>query len=558
LLCCIVGVICARDDSLVLYSVRSFPELPYLLAFPGWAADQLASHFRVLDQTVMMNGLSLQSATTLEAGRAAEARCQLETVARAHPRGALAWREVDALGPGPARSPLLQRAVVALNTGHRPEARRLLEAAVQTDPRSERAWLWLAEAVDSDEERRFCLTRVLSINRRNALARRRLEPLGPGPARSPLLQPAVAALEAGRRGEARRLLEVAVRTSPRSERGWLWLAEAVDSEEERRFCLARVLSVNRRNALARRRLDALGPGPTRSPIDGWEGLREPQPEWQSTVVPGRFQPIREALCDHPIPTALGYLVALTVAELLTALIEPRVGLVLHGVVLMALLLHTALTWGHPNHRFLLSLTFAPLIRLLSLSMPLAGFPLIYWYFIVSVPLFVAAAIALRTLGFSRIGIGLNLKALPLQVLVALTGMSLGYIEYRILQPAPLTSNLGWEEAWLPALILLVCTGFAEELIFRGMMQEAATQVCGQVWGVLYVAVLFAVLHVGYQSLPDVLFVFNVALFFGLTKTVTGSILGISLAHGMTNILLFLTMPFGVNHFDLIAHHLYGS
>jgi hypothetical protein len=49
----------------------------------------------------------------------------------------------------------------------------------------------------------------------------------------------------------------------------------------------------------------------------------------------------------------------------------------------------------------------------------------------------------------------------------------------------------------------------------------------------------------------------VALFFGLAKTVTGSILGISLAHGMTNILLFLTMPFGVNPFDLIAHHLYG-
>jgi hypothetical protein len=67
---------------------------------------------------------------------------------------------------------------------------------------------------------------------------------------------------------------------------------------------------------------------------------------------------------------------------------------------------------------------------------------------------------------------LNLKAL--QVLVALTGMSLEYIVYRILQPAPLARNLAWEEMWLPALILLVCTGFAEELIFRGMMQEAVT------------------------------------------------------------------------------------
>ena len=71
------------------------------------------------------------------------------------------------------------------------------------------------------------------------------------------------------------------------------------------------------------------------------------------------------------------------------------------------------------------------------------------------------------------------------------------------------------------------------------------------------AVVFAVLHVGYQSLPDVIFVLNVALFFGLARMVTGSIVGVSLAHGLTNVLLFLTMPLGVNHFDLIAYHLYG-
>jgi len=72
-----------------------------------------------------------------------------------------------------------------------------------------------------------------------------------------------------------------------------------------------------------------------------------------------------------------------------------------------------------------------------------------------------------------------------------------------------------------------------------------------------VAVVFAVLHVGYQSLPDVIFVLNVALFFGLARMVTDSIVGASLAHGLTNVLLFLTMPLGVNHFDLIAYHLCG-
>ncbi len=453
----------------------------------------------------------------------------------------------------------LQRAAVALEAGRKAEARILLEEVVQANPRSERAWLWLADAVDADEERRFCLTHVLSINRRNALARRALGAMEPGAIQSPLLRVASAALEVGRRTEARRLLEGIVRANPRSERGWLWLADAVDSYEEQRFCLNQVMSINRRNALARRELEVLGPGPAWSPLDRqavapglWAG-------WQSPIA--AVAESRAAVGSRAIPMALviagGYLAAVAVAEVLTALIEPRVGLVLHVVLLMMLLLHTARTWGRPGHKLVLCLSFAPLIRLLSLSMPLAGFTRIYWYFIVSVPLITATFVALRILGFSRMELGLNLKGIPVQMLVTFTGLSLGYIEYRILRPAPLAASLAWREVWLPALILLVCTGFIEELIFRGMMQQAVTKVLGIWWGIIYVAMLFAVLHVGYQSLSDVIFVFIVALFFGIVKAHTGSILGVTLAHGLTNILLFLTMPLGVNHFDILASYLSG-
>ncbi len=454
----------------------------------------------------------------------------------------------------------LQQAVIAIETGRKADARLILEKAVQATPYSERGWLWLADAVDADEERRFCLTRVLSINRRNALARRRLDALGPGPMESPLLQVAAAALEVGRRIEARHLLEGALQANPRSERGWLWLADAVDSDEERRFCLSMVLGINRRNGLARRELEILGLGTAWSPLDAQVGTLVPQitQQSQSAATVGDLAATGSRSIPVAIPIVTSYLLALTVAEVLTAMIEARIGLVLHSILLATLLIHTALAWGRPNYRLLLSLTFAPLIRLLSLSMPLAGFSRIYWYLIVSVPLFVAFMMALRILGFSRMEMGLNLKALPLQILVALTGLSLGYIEYRILQPDPLASSLAWKELWGPALILLICTGFIEELIFRGMMQQAVTRVLGTAWGIVYVAALFAVLHVGYQSLSDVVFVFVVALFFGLVKARTGSIVGVTLAHGMTNILLFLTLPLGVNHFDLVASYLYGS
>ena len=94
---------------------------------------------------------------------------------------------------------------------------------------------------------------------------------------------------------------------------------------------------------------------------------------------------------------------------------------------------------------------------------------------------------------------------------------------------------------LHALILLVATGFAEELIFRGVLQR----VCGVVfggWGLVYVSALFAVLHVGYLSAADVAFVFAIAMFFSWVVKRTGSLLGVTLSHGITNIFLFLVVP----------------
>jgi membrane protease YdiL (CAAX protease family) len=448
----------------------------------------------------------------------------------------------------------LQQAAAAIEAGHKAVARLLLEQVLQEDLRSERGWLWLAEAVEADAQRRFCLERVLSINRRNALARRALASLGPGPLESPLLPVAQAALDVGRRAEARRLLEDTLRAAPRSERSWLLLSDAVDADEEQRFCLQRVLEINRHNSLARRELEVLGPGPARSPLDRRETAARAGAE---LVVGQQTHPATVLVPVAAVPLAGGYLVAMAVAEVLTALIEPRVGLVLHGVLLTTLLINTALVWRHPGHTLLLSLAFAPLIRLLSLSMPLAGFPRVYWYFIISVPLFAATLVGLRTLGFSMQEVGLTAKALPLQAMVGLTGLTLGYVEYHILRPSPLAQGLAWGELWLPGLILLLSTGFVEELVFRGMMQQAVTKALGVVWGVTYVAALFAVLHVGHLSLLDVAFVFVVALFFGAVKAHTGSIVGVTLAHGLTNILLFLTLPLGVNHFDLIFSYLRG-
>ncbi len=243
-----------------------------------------------------------------------------------------------------------------------------------------------------------------------------------------------------------------------------------------------------------------------------------------------------------IKLALSYFAAVAVAELVTVLVEPRLGLVVHGVLLVTLLVHAALSGEQPSHHLLLGLSFAPLIRLLSLSLPLARFPLVYWYFITSVPLFVAVFLAMRLMGFSFRAVGMNRRSLSLQLMVSFSGLAFGYLEYQILRPLPLAKAFTWRQLWLPALVLMVSTGFMEELVFRGLLQRATGELLGPL-SVPYVSALFAILHVGYRSVLDVVFVFVVALFFGYVAEKTQSIVGVSLSHGLTNITLFLVMPF---------------
>ncbi len=261
---------------------------------------------------------------------------------------------------------------------------------------------------------------------------------------------------------------------------------------------------------------------------------------------GAWQALRRRLTApsaRPSLIAAAYLAWLTAAELISSFSEPRLGLLLHAGLLLALLYHAARDLHDPLHQLLLALAFAPLIRLMSFSLPLASFPQITWYFIVSLPLFAAGYLVYRVLGYARADIGLRAGSLPFQLLIALTGLALGYAEYRILTPAPLVAAFTWQALWLPALILLVSTGFLEELIFRGLMQHAAQQALGQVASILYISLVFAVLHSGYKSLLDVVFVFVVALLFGWIVARTRSLLGVTLAHGLTNIMLFLVMPY---------------
>jgi membrane protease YdiL (CAAX protease family) len=261
--------------------------------------------------------------------------------------------------------------------------------------------------------------------------------------------------------------------------------------------------------------------------------------WLPLLEHGR----RFARGEYPLAAALLYLIWFTAAEVLTVLFAVSAGVLLHLLGLFALLLHTAVAWQQgPNHRFLLSLAFIPLIRIVSLALPLAGFSRVYWYLITSIPLFAAAYVVMRLLNFSWRDAGINGNHLLWQIPVALTGIVFGTIEYFILRPEPLVATPVLADLWFPALVLLICTGYLEELIFRRILQRTAIARFGPLFGIAYVAAFFAVLHIGYLSVLDLVFVFAVGLAFGWVAYRTRSLVGVTLAHGLTNIWLFLVIP----------------
>ena len=238
-----------------------------------------------------------------------------------------------------------------------------------------------------------------------------------------------------------------------------------------------------------------------------------------------------------------YLLSIISTEIVTAYYSVEYGLIMHTIILSALLINSSITHSTKFSYLLRSMMILPMIRLIGLTIPLMQVNELYWFPVIAVPLFGASLVLMRSQRLTRKNVGLVLGNVPLQLTIALSGLVLGFTEYLILRPQSLIFSFNLEAVLFGALILIISTGFAEELLFRGILQKNAEKILGKIFGLLYVSILFTALHIGWNSVLDLLFVFCVALFYGYMFQKTGSISGITLSHGISNTFLFLIMPF---------------
>jgi uncharacterized protein len=244
----------------------------------------------------------------------------------------------------------------------------------------------------------------------------------------------------------------------------------------------------------------------------------------------------------PLPFWL-YLIAIAVSELLTIFVYPLAGIFSYSMILVAFIIQSVFIQNSTQRNLVLALSLVPLVRILSLALPLGQLSLIYRFPLIYAPLLAATIAVMWVTGLKPAVAGLNLRYWPYQVAGGIiSGIGIGITEYLIVGTSPLINTFSLQEVWLPALVLIVTTGLVEELMFRGVLQNLSEAAMGR-QGIIYVSLIFAILHLGFYSWGDVIFVFFVALFFAAIVKRTGSLLGAILSHGTANAVLFLVAPF---------------
>lgn len=271
----------------------------------------------------------------------------------------------------------------------------------------------------------------------------------------------------------------------------------------------------------------------------------------STKISNRWWRTGESTeVSHPfkhrrVLIAIPYVVLIASAELLIAY-APTLAIAFHAIILFALLIHSSLITisDYPFSALLQVLTIAPLIRILSLTMPLGYFGTITMIAIVSVPVYIAIFMYIYIQGLELRDVGLTrpkLNHLPLELATILLAIPGGILCYLIVRPGILIPEPSFGVLLVPALILIVSTGFLEELAFRGLMQYHATRTMGFT-GIIIISALFGFLHIDDLLILYVIFAGSVGFIYSLIVQRTGSIYGVSISHGVINIMMFLIAP----------------
>lgn len=231
------------------------------------------------------------------------------------------------------------------------------------------------------------------------------------------------------------------------------------------------------------------------------------------------------------------------AEIIFTYGHISIGVIIYLFTLIALLIIAHFKYQESAPALYLALTLIPLIRIISVSIPLSGIPEVFWFAVVSVPLFIAGAIVVEIVGLTPKEMGFSFDRLHNQLLIALLGLPLGFIEFFIYRPGIINTIGGPKITLMWILIFLICVGFLEEFLFRGILFNIALEVFGSPKALYFTSLLYATLTISGESFGNVIYAFLISILFCRLFFWQKSLLGLSFAHGLINITVYVICPF---------------
>jgi len=231
------------------------------------------------------------------------------------------------------------------------------------------------------------------------------------------------------------------------------------------------------------------------------------------------------------------------AELLLFSGKMQYAIWMHVLVLIGLALATIYTSDTDLFKPYQALMLLPLLRLVNISMPTFFDMTLYLYIFIYAPLIIPVYIIAVHQGFTfeQMGFTLNYRKLVLPVSV-IVGFAIAQGEYYLIHAGNLIPDLSLWNILKLSVVMIMFIGLIEELIFRSILQTRLEESMGMFSGLIVTSILFGVLHSGYGTYYEMLFVSLAGLIVGYMFQKTRSLPLIALTHGMVNIFLFGLIP----------------
>ncbi|MDH7597866.1 MAG: CPBP family intramembrane metalloprotease [Methanothrix sp.] len=228
-----------------------------------------------------------------------------------------------------------------------------------------------------------------------------------------------------------------------------------------------------------------------------------------------------------------------IAEMLIFLGQMKAAIAVHALNII-LLVSLAMIRSDRIYPVVMMLS---LFRILNVTMPVFFNLTLYSYATIYMPMLLPVFMIMREGIFDRQETGLTLRGFLTYLPLAIgSGFALGWGEYQVIRPEVLLPEVNPKNVLILAAVMILLVGFIEEFIFRSMLQNVMIERAGSIPGLLITSVIFGFMHSGYHIPQELVYVSFAGAVFGVIFWSTRSLPVISVAHGVTNISLFLVVP----------------